>query len=166
MERCKGELTSGLWMYVKDGDLEVNIISSDRHCECLTKVREECGQIIKSKVPTNNIDTMREELEGVGIGCGDFEQQSDGFDTLASGRAVELLGFSDGSLSGDYTNGGYGWLVVINKSPDEANKLIILAALAPSTTNTLLNTTIDRMEALGLAAGIIHVVRAKLEGQR
>jgi hypothetical protein len=42
-------------------------VSSDRHCECLTKVREECGQIIKSKVPTDNVDTMREELEGVGI---------------------------------------------------------------------------------------------------
>jgi hypothetical protein len=35
---------------VRDGDLEVNLISSERHCECLTKVREECGQIIKSKV--------------------------------------------------------------------------------------------------------------------
>jgi hypothetical protein len=45
------------------------------------------------------------------------------------------------------------------KSPDEANKLIILAgggdaALASSTTNILLNTT--RMEALGLAAGMSY----------
>ena len=60
-------------------------------------MREECGQIIKSKVPTDNIDAMRKELEGVGIGCGDFEQQSDRFDRLASDHTVELLGFSDGS---------------------------------------------------------------------
>jgi hypothetical protein len=46
---------------------------------------------------------MRDELEGVGIGCGDFEQQPDRFDSLASDNTVELLGFSDGSLSGDYT---------------------------------------------------------------
>jgi hypothetical protein len=73
---------------------------------------------------------------------------------------VELLGFLDGSLSGDYTNGGYGWLVVIKSSPDEANELIILAgggsaaALASSATNVLLNAT--RMEALGLAAGMSY----------
>jgi hypothetical protein len=47
---------------VRDGDLEVNTISSERHCECLTKVREGCGQISKSKVPTDNIDAMRKEL--------------------------------------------------------------------------------------------------------
>jgi hypothetical protein len=69
-------------------------------------VREECGQIIKSKVPTDNVDTMREELsiEGVGIRCGDFEQQSDRFDRLASDHTVELLGFSYGSLSGDISD--------------------------------------------------------------
>jgi hypothetical protein len=66
----------------RDGDLEVSIISSERHCECLTKVREDCGQVSKSKVPTDNIDAMRKELEGVGIGCGEFEQQSDRFDRL------------------------------------------------------------------------------------
>jgi hypothetical protein len=45
------------------------------------------------------------------------------------------------------------------KSPDEANKLVILAggggaALASSKTNVLLNTT--RREALGLAAGMSY----------
>jgi hypothetical protein len=60
---------------------------------------------------------MRKELECVGIGYGDFEQQSDRFDRLASDHTAELLGFSDGPLSGDYTNGGYGWLVAI-KPPD------------------------------------------------
>jgi hypothetical protein len=101
---------------------------------------------------------MRKELEGVGIGCGEFEQQAGRFDRLANDHEVELLGFSDGSLSGDNTNGGYVWLVAI-KSPDEANKLIILAggggaALASNATNVLLNTT--RMEALGLAAGMSY----------
>jgi hypothetical protein len=101
--------------------------------------------------------------------CGDFEQQSDRFDRLASDHTVELLGFSDGSLSGDYTNGGCGWLVAI-KSPDEAKKLRILAGggaalLASSTTNIFLNTT--RMEALGLAAGMSYTRetgRAALSG--
>jgi hypothetical protein len=37
----------------RDWDMEVNIISSDRQCECLTEVREECGQMIKSKVDTH-----------------------------------------------------------------------------------------------------------------
>jgi hypothetical protein len=98
---------------------------------------------------------MRDELEGVGIGCGDFEQQPDRFDSLARDNTVELLGFSDGPLSGDYTNGRYGWLVAI-KSP-EANELIIIAggaALASSRTNVLLNTT--RIKALGLAAGMSY----------
>jgi len=70
---------------------------------------------------------MRDELEGVGIGCGEFEQQPDRFDSLARDDTVELLvlGFSDGSLSGDNTNGGYGWLVAIKSSG--ADELIILA---------------------------------------
>jgi len=36
---------------VRDGDLDVNIVSSDRHCACLTAVRGECGQMVESKVP-------------------------------------------------------------------------------------------------------------------
>jgi hypothetical protein len=50
--------------------------------------REECGQMIKSKVPTDNIDTIREELEGVGVRCGDFEQQSDRADRISSDHTV------------------------------------------------------------------------------
>jgi hypothetical protein len=110
---------------VRDGDLDVNIVSSDIHCACLTTVRGECGQIVESKAPTDNIDAMRDELEGVGIGCGGFEQQPDRFNSLARGDTVELLGFSDGLLSGDSTNGGYGWLVAIKSSG--ADELIILA---------------------------------------
>jgi len=74
---------NGWALDVRDRDLEVNISSLDRHCECLTKDKE-CGKIIKSKVPTDNIDAMRKELDSVGIGCGDFEQQSDRVDRLAS----------------------------------------------------------------------------------
>jgi hypothetical protein len=53
------------------------------------------------------------------------------------------------------------------KSPDEANKLVILAggggaALAPSTTNILLDTT--RIEALGLAAGMSCVYARNWKG--
>jgi hypothetical protein len=46
---------------------------------------------------------MREKLEGVGIGCGDFVQYHEEFNRLATGPDIELLGLSDGSLSGDYT---------------------------------------------------------------
>jgi hypothetical protein len=51
--------------------------------------------MVESKVPTDNIDAMRYELEGVGIGCGGFEQQPGRFYSLARDDTVELLGFSD-----------------------------------------------------------------------
>jgi hypothetical protein len=65
---------------VRDGDLADIIISSDGHCECLTKVRGECGQATKSKVPADNIciDIMWKDLKGVGIGCGDFANSTSG----------------------------------------------------------------------------------------
>ena len=56
---------------------------------------------------------MREQLEGLGVGCGDSVQYHEEFNRLATDPDIELLGFSDGSLSGDYTNGGYGWLVAV-----------------------------------------------------
>jgi hypothetical protein len=39
----------------------------------------------------------------IGIGFKDFEQQ-------AADLCVDLVGFSDGSLSGDGNNGGYSWV--------------------------------------------------------
>ena len=47
------------------------------------------------------------------------------FYRLAEDPEIELIGFSDGSLSGDYTNGGYGWVVAVKES--EGSKMRILA---------------------------------------
>ena len=65
------------------------------------------------------------------------------FNRLATDPDIELLGFSDGSLSGDYTNGGYGWLVAVKEHV--GGKLKVLAggggaAIASHATNVLLNT--------------------------
>jgi hypothetical protein len=100
---------------VRDTDLEVRVISSAEHCECKTLERKSCGRVAESKVPGDDDSHMREKLEGVGIGCGDFEQYHEEFNRLATDPDIELLGFSDGSLSGDYTNGGYGWLVAVKE---------------------------------------------------
>ena len=142
---------------VRDTDLEVRVISSAEHCECKTLERNSCGRVAESKVPGDDDSHMREKLEGVGIGCGDFEQYHEEFNRLATDPDIELLGFSDGSLSGDYTNGGYGWLVAVKEHV--GGKLKVLAggggaAIASHATNVLLNTT--RMEALGLAAGMSY----------
>jgi hypothetical protein len=79
------------------------------------------------------------------------------FNRLANYPDIELLGFSDCSLSGKYTNGGYGWLVAVKEH--EGGKMKVLAggggaAIASHATNVLLNTT--RMEALGLATGMSY----------
>ena len=142
---------------VRDNDLEVCVVNSIDHCECRTSVRRACGRVIESKLPCDDDSHMRARLEGVGTGCGDFVQCTDEFNALAKDPTVELVGFSDGSLSGDYTNGRYGWVVAV--VPREGDKMRILAgggraAIASHATNVLLNTT--RMEALGLAAGMSY----------
>ena len=79
---------------------------------------------------------------------------------------MNLVGFSDGPLSGDGNSGGYSWMaaVVGGGEWDESGRRRVLAggsgaALASDNTNVLLSST--RMEALGLAAGM-NVVRTKL----
>jgi hypothetical protein len=51
--------------------------------------------------------------EGIGIGFEDFEQQAARFQRLAADPCVDLVGFSDGSLSGDGNNGGYSWMAAV-----------------------------------------------------
>ena len=68
---------------VRDGDLEVRVISSVEHCECQTVERKQCGRIAESKVPRDDDSHMREKLEGVGIGCGEFVQCNEEFNRLA-----------------------------------------------------------------------------------
>jgi hypothetical protein len=78
--------------------------------------RKPSGRAAESKVPGDDGSHMREKLAGIGIGCGEFVQYNEEFNRLATDPDIELLGFSDGSLSGDYTNGGYGWLVALCKN--------------------------------------------------
>jgi hypothetical protein len=82
---------------------------------------------------------MRVELEGIGIGFEDFEEPTDRFQRLAADPGVNLVGFSDGSLSGDGNNGGYSWIadVVENGAIPEVGVLAGGggAALASDNTN-------------------------------
>jgi ribonuclease HI len=71
---------------------------------------------------------------------------------------VNLVGFSDGSLSGDGNNGGYSWMVAVVENGTNLKGGVLAgvgdAALASDNTNVLLSST--RMEALGLAAGMSY----------
>jgi hypothetical protein len=103
---------------------------------------------------------MRVKLEEIGIGFEDFEQQADQFQRLAAGPSANLVGFSDGSLSGD---GNKQWWLQLDsccggKWGDTGRWRAGCggggAALASDNTNVLLSST--RMEALGLAAGMSY----------
>jgi hypothetical protein len=88
-------------------ELSVVVTSTAAHCDCRTRVRRACNRTVHSDVPDDDTERMRVELEGIGIGFEDFEQQADRFQRLAAGPSVNLVGFSDGSLSrGDGNNGG------------------------------------------------------------
>jgi hypothetical protein len=75
-------------------------------CDCRTRVRQACSRTVCSDVPDDDTKRMRAELEGIAIGCEDVEQQAARFQRLAVDPCVNLVGFSDGSLSGDGNNGG------------------------------------------------------------
>jgi hypothetical protein len=105
-----------------------------------------------------SMDGLRAELEGIGIGLEDVEQQATRFQRLAADPCVNLVGFSDGSLSGDGNNDGYSWMVaVVDNGTIQGGGVLAGgggAVLASDNTNVLLSST--RMEALGLAAGIVR----------
>jgi ribonuclease HI len=138
--------------------LSVVVTSSAEHCECRTRVRQVCSRTVCSDVPDDDTERLRAELEGIGIGFEDFEQQAARFQSLAADPCVDLVGFSDGSLSGDGNNGGYSWIVAVveNGAIQEGGVLAGGggAALASDNTNVLLSST--RMEALGFAAGMSY----------
>jgi hypothetical protein len=75
-----------------------------------------------SDVPDNGTERLRAELEGIGIGCEDVEQQAARFERLAAGPCVNLVGFSDGSLSGDGNNGGYSWMAAVVKNGGDRSR--------------------------------------------
>ena len=54
-------------------------------------------RVVRPRLPDANVNRMRAELEGVGVGCGSFEQRQDAFRSLLTpGR--ELFGCSEGSM--------------------------------------------------------------------
>jgi hypothetical protein len=76
-----------------------------------------------SDVPDDGTERLRAELEGIGIGCEDVEQQAARFERLAAGPCVNLVGFSaDGSLSGDGNNGGYSWMAAVVKNGGDRSR--------------------------------------------
>jgi hypothetical protein len=56
--------------------------------------------------------------------CGDFIQCTEEFNRLAKDPKIKLVGFSDGSLSGDNTDSGYGWVVAVRPLEGEARQCV------------------------------------------
>jgi ribonuclease HI len=85
-------------------------------------------------------------------------QQPERFALLAADPDVNLVGFSDGSLSGESNNGGYNWMIALVKEGNILQGGVLAvgggAVLAADNTNVLLSSM--RMEALGLAAGMSY----------
>jgi hypothetical protein len=88
--------------------------------------------------------------EGVGLGFEEHIQQTERFALLAADPDVNLVGFSDGSLSEGGNNGGYSWMIALVKDGNILQGDVLAggggAALAADNTNVLLSST--RMEAL------------------
>jgi hypothetical protein len=58
------------------------------------------------------------ELGLIGIGFEDFEQQAERFQRPAADPSVNLVGFSDGSLSGDDSSSVLAWLQQLDSCGD------------------------------------------------
>ena len=136
--------------------LALAVCSSEAHVQLRTHVAAEREEVVCSLPPCTEHAALRAQLEGLNLGCHSFVTDVSAFAVLAQRAAVSgqrLLGFSDGSVSGDGNLGSYGWLVAVLQ---EGGQLKVLAAgggvaEAGHNTNVLLNT--KRMEGLGLAAG-------------
>jgi hypothetical protein len=79
----------------------------------MCRLKLSSARTVCSEVPVDDTERLRAELEGIGIGFEDVEQQAARFQRLAADPCVGLIGFSDGSLSGDGNNGGYSWMVAV-----------------------------------------------------
>lgn len=90
------------------------------------QTRPEYQQVTR-RMPDDDVSRLRDSIEGVGRGTGDYVQQAEKFERLASRARTEglvLYGYSDGAMSEDRRIGAYGWLVAV-KSAEGA--LVILA---------------------------------------
>jgi hypothetical protein len=84
------EQTARLW--VRRGmerELSVVVTSTAEHCECRTRVRQVCSRPVCFDVPDDDTERLRAELEGIGIGFEDFEQQAARFQRLAADPCVD-----------------------------------------------------------------------------
>jgi hypothetical protein len=92
------------------------------------------------------------------LGFEEHIQQTERFALLAADPDVNLVGSSDGSLSGDGNNRGHSWMIALVTDGNILQGDVLAggggAALAADNTNVLLSST--RMEALGLAAGMSY----------
>jgi hypothetical protein len=146
-----------MWMRgARRSCVDVRVTSSSAHTELRTHVAGVRGRG-RCRVPDEDTQRMRRELEGVAVGAGGFEQRLGRYAALAAvarERGLVLYGFSDGALTADGVVGAYGWLVAVS---DGQGGLEVLAAgggsaIADDCTNIPLSST--RLEALGLAAGL------------
>jgi hypothetical protein len=85
-------------------EMDVVITSKAEHCECRTRVRPTRSRYVQSGVPDGDTQRLRHELEGMVVGPGGHVQQTERFNLLAADPSADLVGFSDGSLSGDGSN--------------------------------------------------------------
>jgi hypothetical protein len=59
VENMEMQRRANVWAVdVRDGNLEVNIISSDSYCEYLTKVLEDCGRATNGHIPRDHCDNI------------------------------------------------------------------------------------------------------------
>jgi hypothetical protein len=70
---------------------------------------------LQSDVPDGDTQRLRHELEGVGVGSDGHVQQTERFNLFAADPSADLVGFSDGSLSGDGNSGGCSWMTTLVK---------------------------------------------------
>ena len=80
-------------------------------------------------------------------------------------RSADLVGFSDGSLSGDGNNGGYSWVIALVKDGTIQKGDVLAggggASLAFDNTNLLLSSA--RMEDGGPGIGCRHCVCTRMD---
>ena len=159
LDLAHGDSTSRIlaWLQGNRADaLALAVCSSEAHMQLRTHVAAEREEVVCSLPPCTEHAALRAQLEGLNLGCHSFVTDVSAFAVLAQQAAASgqrLLGFSDGSVTGDGNLGSYGWLVAVLQ---EGGGLRVLAAgggvaEAGHNTNVLLNT--KRMEGLGLAAG-------------
>jgi hypothetical protein len=83
------EQAAKLWVQREmQWELSVVVTSTAAHCDCRTRVRQARSRTLCPDVPDNDTERLRAELEGIGIGLEDVEQQAARFQRLAADPCV------------------------------------------------------------------------------